>query len=52
VEKTKGLLKHFETVHAKQAFLERMIRYFKKEQKVAFLTIDNITAIKANLGSS
>jgi ferredoxin len=51
VEKTKGLLKHFETPQEQQAFLERMIRYFKKEQKVANLTIEKLTAIKANLSN-
>ena len=49
VEKTKGLLKHFETPHEQQAFLERMVRYFKKQQKVAFLSMEKITAIKADL---
>ena len=51
IEKTKGLLKHFETAEEQQAFLERMIRYFKKQQKVASITMDKITAIKADLGS-
>jgi len=51
LEKTKGLLKHFETHQEQQAFLERMIRYFKKEQKVASLTIEKLTAIKSNLGN-
>jgi len=51
VEKTKGLLKHFETPQEQQAFLERMVRYFKKQQKVASLTMDKITAIKADIGS-
>ncbi len=51
VEKTKGLLKHFETHQEQQAFLERTIRYFKKEQKVAGLTIEKLTAIKADLSS-
>jgi ferredoxin len=52
VEKTKGLLKHFETPQERQAFLERMIRYFKKQQKVAGLTIEELTAIKADLSNS
>jgi len=51
VEKTKGLFKHFETPQEQQAFLERMVRYFKKQQKVASLTVDKITAIKANLSN-
>ena len=49
IKKTKGLLKHFETPEEQQAFLERMVRYFKKQQKVASLTVDKITAMKANL---
>jgi len=51
IKKTKGLLKHFETPDQQQSFLERMVRYFKKEQKVAGLTVDQLTAIKANLGN-
>jgi len=51
IEKTKGLLKHFGTPQEQQAFLERMVRYFKKQQKVAGLTIEELTAIKAVLGS-
>ena len=51
VEKTKGLLKHFETLQEQQAFLERMVRYFKKQQKVASLTMGKITAVKADLAS-
>jgi ferredoxin len=50
IEKTKGLLKHFETHQEQQAFLERMIRYFNKEQKVTILTIDKLTAMKTGLG--
>jgi len=49
VEKTKGLLKHFETPQEQQAFLERMVRYFKKEQKVASLTIEKLIAMKTGL---
>jgi len=51
VEKTKGLLEHFETLQEQQAFLERMVRYFKKQQKVASLTVDKIIAIKADIAS-
>ena len=51
IEKTKGLLKHFETHQEQQAFLERMVRYFKKQQKVAGLTMDKITAMKTELDS-
>jgi ferredoxin len=51
VEKAKGLLKHFETPEEQQAFLERMVRYFKKQRKVASLTMEKITTIKADLSS-
>lgn len=51
IEKTKGLLKHFETLQEQQAFFERMVRYFKKQQKVAGLTIEKLTAIKTDLGN-
>jgi ferredoxin len=47
IKKAKGLLKHFETPEEQQAFLERMVRYFKKQQKVASLTVDQIISIKA-----
>jgi len=50
IEKTKSLLKHFETPQEQQSFLERMIRYFRKEQKVAGLTIDKLAAMKADFG--
>jgi len=49
LEKTKGLLKHFETPQEQQAFLERMIRYFKKQQKVASLTMEKLIAMKTDL---
>jgi len=49
IEKTKSLLKHFETPQEQQAFLERMVRYFKKQQKVAGLTMEKLTALKTDL---
>ncbi len=52
IKKTKSLLRHFETSQEQQAFFERMIRYFKKQQKVAGLTIDKLTAMKADFGSN
>jgi ferredoxin len=52
LEKTKGLLKHFETPQEQQAFLKRMVRYFQKQQKVAGLTIDKITAMMSDLSSN
>ena len=51
IEKTKGLLKHFKTPEEQQAFLERMIRYFNKQKKVASLTVDKIISAKADPGS-
>ena len=52
VEKTKSLLKHFEAPQEQQALLERMVRYFKKEEKVAGLTIDKLTAMKADFANA
>jgi len=49
IEKTKGFLRHYENLDQQQAFLERMVRYFKKQQKVAGLTIDKLTAMKTDL---
>ena len=49
IEKTKNLLRHYESSDQQRAFLERMVRYFKKQQKVAGLTIDKLTAMKTNL---
>ena len=51
IEKTKSFLQHYNSPDQQQSFLERMVRYFKKEQKVAGLTVDKLTAIKANLGN-
>lgn len=51
IEKTEGLLKHYNDPSERQQFIERMIRYFNKEQKVANLTIEKLTAIKNNLGN-
>ena len=51
IEKTKGLLRHYDNRDQQQAFIERMVRYFKKQQKVAGLTIDELTAMKADLGN-
>jgi len=51
IEKTKSLLQHYRSPDQQRSFLERMVRYFKKEQKVAGLTVEKITAIKAELGN-
>jgi len=49
IEKTKNLLKHYSDPDERQQFMERMIRYFKKEQKVVGLTIEKLIAIKTDL---
>jgi ferredoxin len=49
IEKTKNLLKHYNDPGERQQFMERMIRYFKKEQKVASLTIEKLAAMKTGL---
>jgi len=46
IEKTKELLKHFDSPQQQGQFYERMIRYFNKEKKVADLTIVKITDMK------
>jgi len=51
IEKTKNLLKYYNDPGERQQFMERIIRYFKKEQKVASLTIEKLAAIKSNLGN-
>jgi len=43
LEKTKRLMKNFETKEEKKAFLERMIKHYNKERKVAEKTIEEIT---------
>jgi ferredoxin len=42
IEKTKKLIKNFDSKKEKQAFLERIIKYFNKETKVAEKTINEI----------
>ena len=49
IKKTKDLLKHYSDPGEQQQFIERMIRYFRKEQKVAGLTIEKLIAMKTNL---
>jgi len=46
IEKTENLLKHYSEPFERKGFIERMIRYFKKEQKVAALTIEKLTIMK------
>jgi ferredoxin len=52
IEKTKSLLRHYSSPDQQSSFLERMVRYFKKEQKVAGLTVEQLTAIKAELSDN
>jgi len=42
LEKTKKLMENFETKEEKKAFLERMIKHYNKEKKVAEETIQKI----------
>jgi len=42
IKKTKELMKNFDSKKEKQAFLERMIKHFNKEIKVAEKTINEI----------
>jgi len=42
IEKTKELMKNFDSKEEKQDFLERMIKHFNKEIKVAEKTIESI----------
>jgi ferredoxin len=44
--KVEANLKRYGTTQDRQLFLERMIRYYKKEIKVAEQTIDRIDAIR------
>jgi formate hydrogenlyase subunit 6/NADH:ubiquinone oxidoreductase subunit I len=46
IERTRRLLQHYRLPDQQQSFLERMARYFKKEQKVARLTVEKLTAMK------
>ena len=52
IEKTKSLLRHYSNPDQQRSFLERMVRYFKKEQKVAGLTVEQLTSIKTELGNN
>jgi len=46
LKKTRGLMKNFKTKEEKDAFLERMIKHFNKEIKVAENTIKEIEKLK------
>ncbi len=45
LEKTKKLIENFDTKEKKKAFLERMIKHYKKEKTVAEETIEKIKKI-------
>jgi ferredoxin len=44
--RTKALIKHYDSVESQGAFLERMIKHFNMQKKVAVLTIDKLNALK------
>jgi len=46
LEKTKKLMKNFKTESDKKDFLERMIKHFKKEKKIAEESINKIKKLK------
>jgi len=46
IEKTENLLKHYGPPNERLQFIERMIRYYNKEQKVASLTIEKLVDMK------
>jgi len=52
IETTRILLQHYKSPDDQQSLLERMVRYFKKEEKVAGLTIDKLTAMKADFANA
>ncbi len=50
IDKVNQLLKHYNDKDEQLAFLERMIRHFKKQKKVADLTMEKITAMISDRG--
>ena len=44
--RTKKLLKNYDSIEGQEAFLERMIRHFNMQKKIALLTIDKLDALK------
>ena len=46
IEKTRQLLRHFDTPAEQTAFIGRMIRYFNKQRKVAEETIERLKCIE------
>jgi len=49
VEKTRKLLEHFHTPDDRRALLERMVRYFTKERKVAEQSIEELKKLMATV---
>ena len=49
LDKTRSLLKHFDTPEEQEAFIGRMIRHFKKQSKVAEQTIEQLKTLKMDL---
>lgn len=49
LDKTRSLLKHFNTTEEQEAFIGRMIRHFNKQTKVAEQTIEQLKTLKGEL---
>ena len=49
LNKTRSLLKHFNTTEEQEVFIGRMIRYFKNQSKVAEQTIEKLNTFKMDL---
>jgi len=49
MEKTKNLLRNYEDLDEQLEFIERMIRFFNKERKVADLTVGKLTDMKDSM---
>lgn len=49
MENTRKLLKNYDQPDERKEFIERMIRYFNKEKKVAVLTIAKLNDMKSGL---
>ena len=45
----KGLMRHCDSSEEKRALIERLQRYFRKEKKVADLTIEKLGSLSAEL---
>jgi len=46
LEKTRQLLKHFDTPQERSAFMDRMLRYFIKQRTVMEQTIEKLKTVK------